>query len=311
MNRPRLLIVHPDPHVAAMLASMLGTLRCAIDEVADDRAAVRRLGPGVASLIARVDLADPDALELLIYARRKHPEMPVILLSSDLSPDPVREALRLGAAVVLRFPPTADELRAAVARALAHPASPVAAPGHVAPREGSGSLPGAVPARGGPWGNGSPPSSPGRPRTPGRPAEVPALRDGPEPVLCCRCRATGAEDQAPARDDVPPVPSGSPGDAPPGPAGIRPLKEALEALERQLILQALSTLKGNRQETARALDIDRTTLFKKMGKYGLLAGRRAHKEEAHAMERGDAFETAFGRLVGQAFPPDGGPGRNA
>ena len=53
-------------------------------------------------------------------------------------------------------------------------------------------------------------------------------------------------------------------------ATILPLKEALEEPERQLILQALQALNWNRQETARVLDINRTTLYKKMKKYGLL-----------------------------------------
>ncbi|HWE37551.1 MAG TPA: sigma-54 dependent transcriptional regulator [Isosphaeraceae bacterium] len=52
--------------------------------------------------------------------------------------------------------------------------------------------------------------------------------------------------------------------------GIRPLKEALEEPEKQLILQALEALNWNRQETARVLDINRTTLYKKMKKYKLL-----------------------------------------
>ncbi|WZO99393.1 sigma-54 dependent transcriptional regulator [Isosphaeraceae bacterium EP7] len=51
---------------------------------------------------------------------------------------------------------------------------------------------------------------------------------------------------------------------------IRPLKEALEEPEKQLIIQALTALSWNRQETARVLDINRTTLYKKMKKYGLL-----------------------------------------
>jgi two-component system response regulator HydG len=53
--------------------------------------------------------------------------------------------------------------------------------------------------------------------------------------------------------------------------GIRPLKEALEGPEKQIIVQALEALNWNRQETARVLDINRTTLYKKMKKYGLLA----------------------------------------
>jgi DNA-binding NtrC family response regulator len=54
------------------------------------------------------------------------------------------------------------------------------------------------------------------------------------------------------------------------PTNIRPLKEALEAPEKRIIIQALQALNWNRQETARILDINRTTLYKKMKKYGLL-----------------------------------------
>jgi DNA-binding NtrC family response regulator len=54
------------------------------------------------------------------------------------------------------------------------------------------------------------------------------------------------------------------------PTNIRPLKEALEDPEKRIIIQALQALNWNRQETARVLDINRTTLYKKMKKYGLL-----------------------------------------
>jgi two-component system response regulator HydG len=54
------------------------------------------------------------------------------------------------------------------------------------------------------------------------------------------------------------------------PTGIRPLKEALEEPEKRIIIQALQAFNWNRQETARVLDINRTTLYKKMKKYGLL-----------------------------------------
>ncbi len=54
------------------------------------------------------------------------------------------------------------------------------------------------------------------------------------------------------------------------PIGIRPLKEALEEPEKRIIIQALQAFNWNRQETARVLNINRTTLYKKMKKYGLL-----------------------------------------
>ena len=72
-------------------------------------------------------------------------------------------------------------------------------------------------------------------------------------------------------------PAARPGHATAGPAaaGILPLKEALEGPERQLILEALEALNWNRQETARVLDINRTTLYKKMKKYGVLVDELA------------------------------------
>ena len=47
------------------------------------------------------------------------------------------------------------------------------------------------------------------------------------------------------------------------------LKEALAGPEKELIRQALEANHWNRQETAKALQINRTTLFKKMKHYGL------------------------------------------
>ncbi len=51
---------------------------------------------------------------------------------------------------------------------------------------------------------------------------------------------------------------------------VVPLKTALEDPERRIIEHALRVHGGNRQETAKALDINRTTLFNKMRKYDLL-----------------------------------------
>ena len=49
------------------------------------------------------------------------------------------------------------------------------------------------------------------------------------------------------------------------------LKEALTEPEKNIIRQALEANQWNRQETAKALQINRTTLFKKMKHYGLYA----------------------------------------
>jgi two-component system response regulator HydG len=73
---------------------------------------------GLDLMLAGVDPADGDGLELLSHMRRKHRQVPVILLFSNPMPDRAREALRLGALAVLRYPVPAIELRAAVMDAL-------------------------------------------------------------------------------------------------------------------------------------------------------------------------------------------------
>lgn len=54
--------------------------------------------------------------------------------------------------------------------------------------------------------------------------------------------------------------------------GRQTLKKSLEGPERAIIRAALETNNWNRQETAKALDINRTTLYKKMKRYGLEDG---------------------------------------
>jgi DNA-binding NtrC family response regulator len=53
------------------------------------------------------------------------------------------------------------------------------------------------------------------------------------------------------------------------PLGLRTLKEALEAPERRIILDALEANHWNRNETADVLGINRTTLYKKMKRLGI------------------------------------------
>ena len=99
---------------------MLKSLGHEIDEAANDRVAVRLMERGgVDLMLAGVDPADAEALELLSYIRRKHrqragdPALP-----QPRTPERTKEALRLGALAVLKYPVPATELRAAVTQAL-------------------------------------------------------------------------------------------------------------------------------------------------------------------------------------------------
>jgi len=62
---------------------------------------------------------------------------------------------------------------------------------------------------------------------------------------------------------------GAPGAGGGGNGHTGPLKKALEKPERDIILRALRTYHGSRQATAEALGINRTTLYKKMKRYGI------------------------------------------
>jgi len=60
-----------------------------------------------------------------------------------------------------------------------------------------------------------------------------------------------------------------------GPWEPMPLVEALRAPERRILLKALEANDWNRQKTAEQLDINRTTLYKKMKSFGIEEPRRA------------------------------------
>src|SRR4051812_26203809 len=130
MSKSRLLIVNAEPSSLALLSSMLMSMGHEIDEATNDRIAVRLMERGGVDLIvAGVDPSDSDALELLAYMRRKHRQVPVILLFPGSNPERTKEALRMGALAVLKYPVPATELRAAVTQAL----GPLAAPPAAAP----------------------------------------------------------------------------------------------------------------------------------------------------------------------------------
>jgi DNA-binding NtrC family response regulator len=328
MYKPRILILYPDPAGLALLTSMLNSLGHPIEEAVDDRAAVRLMERrGIDLVLAGVEPADGDALELLTYVRRKHREVPVILLFPRAHPDRAKEALRQGAMAVLKYPVPAVELRAAVLQALdqsgGRPArdpvgassGPALASPAAVPLTASVGLPPTPAVRGASSAsavavsglNPSPGANPGPALAQATPTSAPVPAAGPAVLGMQRPEQF-------AREIGRPVPGFAPEalemfrhhDWPgnvlelentveravvhcrgarieprhlelnrhrperPLAAGIVRLKEALEGLERRLIVEALEALNWNRQETARVLNINRTTLYKKMKKYRLL-----------------------------------------
>src|SRR5688572_24569838 len=74
-----------------------------------------------------------------------------------------------------------------------------------------------------------------------------------------------------------PAPAGP--DAPPAAAGTAPLHEARDQFERDYILRALATQRGNISRTAEALGIERSNLYRKMRGFGIGPPRRSEDEE--------------------------------
>jgi two-component system response regulator HydG len=141
MSQPRILIVHSEPSSLALLSSMLKSLVPVIEEAANDRVAVRLMEKGgIDMVLAGVDPGDADALELLTCLRRKHRQVPVILLFPTANPERTKEALRLGALAVLKYPVPATELRAAVTQALGSIHRPV--PDHSLGHQTASPIPG-------------------------------------------------------------------------------------------------------------------------------------------------------------------------
>ena len=98
---------------------MLRSLGHPIEQADSDPAAVRRVERGgIDVLLAGVDPTQPDSLELLSYVRRKHPGLPVLVLLDSAHHEREREAFKLGATAILRYPLPAGELRAAVLQAV-------------------------------------------------------------------------------------------------------------------------------------------------------------------------------------------------
>jgi two-component system response regulator HydG len=239
MTPTRLLIVHPEPDALAMLGAMLRSLTLEILEAGDHGTAVGMLERQPGLVLIGINPDDADALKLLSYTRHKFPRLPILLLSSADRPGVSRQALRMGAKAVLKYPLPATQLRASVLQALGLHEAPRRTGGvdHQAAGSTDGTLPG--------------------PETPPEDAPQP---DRPADATPCTCtRHTRPVDEGVPNVVV--IPAGMP---------IRPLKEALEGPEREIILHALKACGGSRHEAAKALGIHRTTLYKKMKGFGLV-----------------------------------------
>jgi DNA-binding NtrC family response regulator len=209
---------------------MLRSPEFEVIEATSDRTAVRMLRTPPGLVLYGVDPDQPDALESLSDVCRKHPQTPFILLVAS-HPDHYSRALPRGAVAVLEFPLPAYRLQAAVVQVLEAAGSPsYEADAEVRP--------------GGPVALEAPVGEAILEHQPDRTALTGSC------TCTCHTEAAGGR-VGEARWHSVIVRAGT-------------LKEVRERAERETIVQALRTLGGNRQETAKVLAIDRVTLYKKM-----------------------------------------------
>ncbi len=133
MPEIRILILYPDPAGLALLTSMLKSPGHIIEGAANHQLAARLMERNdIDVVLAGVEPGNGDVREVLTFVRRQHHELPVVLLFPRLHPDRAKEALRLGAMAVLKYPVPAVELRAAVLQALENREKRRGEPGSVA-----------------------------------------------------------------------------------------------------------------------------------------------------------------------------------
>jgi DNA-binding NtrC family response regulator len=114
----KLLIVDDDPHLLESLRVVFGGLykiRTALSAEAASES-MEQEQPDV--MLLDIILPGIDGIEFLHIVRKKHPQLPVVMISGVSSIRPVMKALDMGASDYIRKPFDIDELRLVVARAL-------------------------------------------------------------------------------------------------------------------------------------------------------------------------------------------------
>jgi CheY-like chemotaxis protein len=118
--KPRILIADDEPQVRRYVRKVLEKAGYDVWEAEDGREAVRL------AQIERVDVVITDlvmpnqeGLETIQILRRQAPEVAIVAISGAFHPEYLEVARKLGAAVALAKPLTAEELLGAVSQALA------------------------------------------------------------------------------------------------------------------------------------------------------------------------------------------------
>lgn len=119
MSPTAILIIDDDKLIRWSLATVLGRAGYRLHEAATGQeglAAIERDAPDL--VLLDIKLPDMDGFALLTAIHQAHPNLPVLMMTADATPETARQALRLGARGYLDKPCDSAVLQAEVARAL-------------------------------------------------------------------------------------------------------------------------------------------------------------------------------------------------
>jgi DNA-binding NtrC family response regulator len=127
MSPTAILIIDDDKLIRWSLATVLGRAGYRLHEAATGQeglAAIERDAPPDLVLLD-IKLPDMDGFAVLTAIHQAHPNLPVLMMTADATPETARQALHLGARGYLDKPCDSAVLQAEVAKALGPPAPPV------------------------------------------------------------------------------------------------------------------------------------------------------------------------------------------
>jgi len=126
MSPTAILIIDDDRLIRWSLATVLGRAGYRLYEAATGQEGLAAIERDVPDLILLdVKLPDMDGFAVLTAIHEAHPNLPVLMMTADATPETAQQALRLGARGYLDKPCDSAVLQAEVARALRPSTPPV------------------------------------------------------------------------------------------------------------------------------------------------------------------------------------------
>jgi two-component system response regulator FlrC len=114
-GRPKVIVVDNHSEVREVLSGVLEALSYDTCQADGYTQAIEQLGkPGIRAVVTDVEMEPKTGFDLLATCRQKHPELPVILVSSYANDDMRKRAMLGGAAKFLAKPFSMEDINDAL-----------------------------------------------------------------------------------------------------------------------------------------------------------------------------------------------------